>query len=133
MKLVILFFSAQLAAFAVIGLREEVFGPESGLGDVLVALAIGLYVIALGAGTVELVLHLPRLMRGVARVGVLPVIGSLFGVGGDAFEDVLDEAFEFGAADESVDHSPEHGAGGRARIVTVGRARVEDEHFHESS
>ena len=90
----VLLFSGQLVALTLVVLREEMSSPESGWGDVLVALALGAYLIAVGAGVVFIVLVVPRLIRGVARVGVLPLIGSLLGVRRyeDAFEDATDGA-----------------------------------------
>jgi len=118
----ILLFSGQLVALALVALREEVLGAESGSGDVLVALALGAYSIAFGAGVVFIVLLVPRLIRGVTRVGVLPLIGSLVGMRRyeDAFEDVFDEALGIGAEDERVESSAErvahvHESGMRAR------------------
>lgn len=114
----ILLVSGQLVALALIGVRSELLGPESGWGDVLEYVALGAYLIAIGAGMVFMVLLVPRLIRGVARVGVLPLLGNLVGMRRyeDAFEDVFDEALGIGAEDERVESSAERVA-----------------HLHESS
>lgn len=113
----ILFISGQLVAMALIAVRSELLGPESGWGDVLEYPALGALAIYAGASIVLGVHIFPQLIRGVARVGVFPLIGDLLGMRRyeDAFEDVFDVALEIGAEDEPVESSAEQVA-----------------HFHES-
>jgi hypothetical protein len=123
---VILCVSAQLAAFVLFMSSDLLFGSESRWGDVFFDVGLGVYVSAGVAGAVAIVLFVPRLIRSVARVGVLPLIGSLFGIGPnpDALDDAIDDALGFGEADDEdggrviADHAdPTHGA----RLVVVGK------------
>jgi hypothetical protein len=134
----VLYVSAQLTAFALLGLHA--ISPESGFGSILAALAVGAWLVTGGTGVVLIVLFVLRLIRAVARVGVLRVVGSLVGLGRDedVFEDVVDEAMGFGAADERFDASlpsePDAVGPRGPKWVVVGRAPIEDdERPHEST
>jgi hypothetical protein len=112
---VILYVSAQLAAFVLFISGDVLFGSESRWGNALFSLGLWAYVTAGVAGAVAIVLFVPgmirRLTRSVARVGVLPLIGSLFGVGPnpDALDDVIDDALGVGEADDED--------GSRSRVI----------------
>src|SRR5262245_51766403 len=66
---VILLVSGQLAALALIVLREVVFGRTGDDWDVLVALAVGSYLTAVGAGIVFIVLLVLRFVHRLPEAG----------------------------------------------------------------
>jgi len=124
---VIVAVSGQLIGFALLALYDP-FNAEGGR-DVARALTYGAFLLSWGAVAFGVVLFAIRLIRAIARVGVLQWVASLFSPPGyGVFDDALNEALGL-SEPEGVDVVPaaDEPVGGGAKWVVVGREPVKDD------